>query len=152
MTHRGVVAADTRESAPTQQRSCCSNPKPMGSGPQTRMTDKAMHQGLASGRNWKHRLSDWQSLARRCESARSLGSGKTTRYQDYRCPRATQMPISSSLTDKLRPSCDSRMLRRHRRAGTSSALAGSSAYMADITTRAPAHRAKILGFQSTVGC
>ena len=35
-------------------------------------------------------------------------------------------------------------------AGSSSALAGSGAYMADITTRAPNQRAKILGFQSTV--
>lgn len=35
-------------------------------------------------------------------------------------------------------------------AGSSSALAGSGAYMADITSRVPKQRAKILGFQSTI--
>jgi MFS family permease len=35
-------------------------------------------------------------------------------------------------------------------AGSSAALSGSGAYMADITTRAPDQRAKIIGFQSTV--
>ena len=34
--------------------------------------------------------------------------------------------------------------------GSSSALAGSGAYMADITDRVPQQRAKIIGFQSTV--
>ena len=34
--------------------------------------------------------------------------------------------------------------------GSSSALAGSGAYMADITTKVPNHRAKIIGFQSTI--
>ena len=35
-------------------------------------------------------------------------------------------------------------------AGSSAAMAGSTAYMADITNSAPSYRAKLLGFQSTV--
>ena len=34
--------------------------------------------------------------------------------------------------------------------GSSAALAGSGAYMADLTTRVPTQRAKIIGFQSTI--